>query len=584
MPTVPRIQREVGPQPLPNARRAAKLTPTAAGVGLAAAQGNIGEALQQTGYTVGIMAARLQRAQAEEAERARDEANRAAVMRLKNKADVWKRNNVYDPTTGYLTVVGENALLLPEKAQQDLKKFGEDIDPDLNTPEQELAWEEIYAELQDSTMLTVYRHTSTEGQKVMVAESTARMTNSQSLAIASALDPPQAVKHITEGMKAIEETARLEGWGKDTTDLAKQGFASNVNVGIIHTLVKAGQSDKARIVFNEARKHNVIDGKQIPDLIALLDEQDMTAEAQQAFDELDKSGLPLDQQMTAAKQRYTGKKRELVLDLIRQEQSDDHMAEAATIKARDHDIMQILLKDPRFNAIPAHWRKDFGSAEGTHWNSVIANIRASRESGGTPSPYAKISKPSVKDYLLTWMQKDPAFYANIPLGAPRYVGSLTQEDWEQFRRAQVAVLNDQQKNAVDILKGNFTFKDVWSAALTSASIRKDDPRLDDIQATVEHEIKVEATYKGSPLTSAEMEPVVRRVLQRHTLEQGTLWDKTRLGFEIKFADIPLADRKDIIAAIQKIPGQPAVRNPATDDRVLVMYRRMLQLRAEGKAP
>jgi hypothetical protein len=590
MPTVPRIHREVGPQPLPNARRRAVLTPVAAGAALAQAQGNVGEALQQVGYTGGVLAGRFERARIEAAEQARADANRTAVMRLKNRADVWKRQNIYDPKTGYLTVKGENALLLPEKAQQDLKKFGEDIEPEINTPEQRLAWEEINAELQDSTMLTLYRHTSGEQHQLMVDENTARIENSQSLAIAEVQDPLQMTKHIREGMAAIEDQGRLLGWGKEKTDRAKFVFGSNVNVGAINALVVAKQNKKARTLFEAAKQQGAIEGEKLADLEKLVDEEDLTAQAQEAFDTLDKSGLSVGEQREAAKQQYTGKKRELVLDLIRQEQSDDQMAENAAIKARDHEITQILLnsKNPTFLSIPAHWRKDFGSSETTHWNAVIANIQASRESGGPPSPYAKVSDPDVLAGIITMASTNPKAFAALKLEAPGIRGYLTKEDYEQALRGRAAALAGEDKKLAEIYAGEFTFADVWKAQLAANDMKPNDPRTAEIMARVRLDGRILAFApgrNGKPVTVPEWEQIIKQNLVQHTLSNPLFWSKdVRRGSDIRFEDIPAADVQEIVESINHHNPQNPVRNAATDGRVTSAYRTQLGKYGVGGKP
>lgn len=587
MPTVPRIQRQVGPQPLPQARRAARLTPTAAGVARYQAETNVGEALQQVGYTTGIFAARYERQQQEAAARVRDDANRTAVMKLKNKADVWKRANIYAPNTGYLAVNGENALLLPEKAQQDLKQFGADIQPDINTPEQRQAWDEIYADLQDSTMLTVYRHTTGEQQKVMVGEATARVSNAQSLAIAAVQDPYEMVKQIGAGMRAVDELGRLEGWGKDKTDEAKYKFGSNVNVGAIHALVAAGQNEKARTLFNTARRVGAIEGEQIADLVKLLDTEDLTAKAQQEFDKLDQSGMSVDEQREAAK-LLEPKLRPLVNSLIMQEVSNDATAEAAAIKARDKEIYQILVKNPSLGAIPSKWRKDFGSAEGTHWNSVIANIRASQETGGPPSPYAKVSKPTVLAYLANLAQTDPAAFAKLPLERPNWVASLSKEDYEQALRGRGAAAAGEEKRLADIMGGEFTFQNAWSAALGENNMKENDPRVSEIMGKVRQDGRVMAldpARKGKPLTTADWELIMKRNLIQHTLAKPWYqFDVQKSGYQIHFDDIPVEAHRDLVESINFHNPQNPVTNMRTDARMVEAYRAKLFKDAQKTGP
>ena len=415
--------------PVPNARRSAHLTPLAAGVGLAQAQGQVGESLQTAGISVGIATARLAAAQAEQAEKARQEANRAFAMRLKNKADEWRRNNVYG-LSGYLSVQGENALLMPEKAQQDLKQFESEIAPTLTTPEQHLAWEGINADLQDSTMLAVYRHTGSEGQKVMVAEATAQMTNSRSLAMLAANDPPQMVKEMQNGMKAIEEAGRLQGWGDKEIKAAKFKFGSDVNVGAIYNLLAGGETEKARALFQAAKKQGAIAGEDLPKVEDAVSKGDDQAEAYKVFDRLNRSGMTPAQQRVEAEKEKAGV-RAIVDSLILREMASDEATKTFTKKERDHRITQLLLKNPSFNAIPIADRQTFESDNVTHWNSVIANINASRATGGPVSPYGKFSKPDQLDRLYRLANDpDPTAFLKINLAAPNYVAALTKEDNE----------------------------------------------------------------------------------------------------------------------------------------------------------
>jgi hypothetical protein len=587
VPTVPRIQRQVGPTLLPNARRSAHLTPLAAGVGLAQAQGQVGEALQGAGIQVGIATARLAAAQAEAAEKARQEANRSFAMRLKNKADEWRRNNVYGPT-GYLSIVGENALLMPEKAQQDLKKFESEIAPTLSTPEQHLAWEGINADLQDSTMLAVYRHTGTEQNKVMVAEYTAQMTNSRSLAMLAANDPAQMVKEMRNGFIAIDQLAKLEGWLPDTTKAAKFKFGSDVNVGAIYNLIAAGEHDKARSLFAAAEKQKAIAGEDIAKVADAVKKGTDEEEAYKVFDRLNKSGMTPAQQRIEAEKEKPGV-RAIVDSLILREMSSDEATKTFEKKQRDHRITQLLLKNPSFNAIPIADRQTFESDDVTHWNSVIANINASRATGGTPSPYAKVSDPVQLQRLYTLAAlPDKTAFMKINFAAPNYVAALTKEDNEQFMKLQATYLTEQAEKARTIAAGPFSFNQVLDGWLAQAQIDKKDPRMADIMADIAQDGKMAMSMKKTddPLTPAEWDPIVKGILIRHTLVKGdlsTLWiPKWRWGYEIEFDDIPRKDVEQIISAIKGMPSQKPIDNPRTDPRIISMYRQLLLERGQAE--
>jgi len=586
VPTVPRIQRQVSPAALPNARRSAHLTPLAAGVGLAQAQGNIGAALESAGISVGIATARLEAARVEAAERARKEANRVAAMRLKNRADTWQREHVYKPGTGYLSQQGEGALFLPEQAQHDLREFMTEIAPTLTNPDQHLAWEEIGAELSDSTMLAVYRHTEGERDKTMVAEYTARLNNARSLAGSSIQDPATYVKHVRNGFEAIDETAAFLRWPKAVHEEAKRAFASDVNVLGIHNLVAAGEVDKAESMLAAAKAQGVIAGEQLREVTGTVEAGSALKQATAEFDRLDKSGMtPTEQRADVQRNdKLSAKVRELTLGMIEHEVTADRNMAGADREAVNAEITAILMKkgaQASLADIPAKRLKDIKSPELQQWLSVIDNLRGT--AAAPPSPHPKVSKPSVLAYLYDLAQRDPTLFTAYPdkdgkngldLTTANYIGSLSQADWEYFVKLQTTMRAGKREEADKIASGPFTFQTIWNQHLGIAKIKKDDPKALEIRAQVEQDGRWEAALKGKPLGGDDWDKIIRRNMQSHTFSAPWLWSNdVRRGYQFTFDDIPVGMRNELKEAIESVPGQPKVGNMATDERMVSVYRR-----------
>ena len=577
MPTVPRIQRQVQPTAFPSARRRATLTPLAAGVGLAQAQGNKGEALYSAGTTIGIATARLEAARQEAAEKARNEANKAAAMRLKNRADEFIRKAMYAPGTGYMFQKGENALFLPEKAQHDMREFIQTVDPEVSNPEQRLAWEEIAANMQDEVMLSVYRHTGTEQFNVITSEYTRGLANAQALAGAAAMDPPTMLKHMADGFGTIEAQGKHLGWGRTEIDDAKFVFGSNVNTTAIHNLLAAGQTQKARDMFNAAKAQKALTGEQQAQLQTAVDAGTVKDKAYATFDKLDKSGMTPADQRKAAQQIPDSKERELVEGMIEHEVTADAGMERQAIEARALRLTQILLKNPSLSAIPANDLSLMKGGELQDYMSLISNIRESTAQGA-PSPHPKESKPSVMAYLIDLAQKDKKLFAQVPLENANFVGSLAKGDYEQALRARAAAREGNEKAFTEAMAGEFSFNDAWVAALASVGKKKSDKDTSDIMDKVRADGRLEMLdpkRQGRPLTVPEWETIMKRNLIEFTLVDRYgfgMFDTTMQGYQIKYENIPVAMRIPIRDAINKRDPGNTVKDMATDPRMVATYR------------
>lgn len=588
MPTAPRIQQQVEPARLPAARRSAHLTPIAAGAANAQAIGNLGEAAQDTGLRAFAGLYRVAAVKQQEQERARHQANEAFAVKLANRADVWAREHVYKPVTGYLAREGEHALRLPEQAQLELREFTAPIEGEIQNPEQQLAWEKIKARLSDSTMLTVYRHVDGEFKKVYGTELASRVDNTQSMAIATALDPEIQQAHIGAGETAVAALAAHYGWGDNTTEKAFAAFHQNVAVGTVNALVGANRVDEADAYFTA---HKDWFGDKTEATTSFLQNATVDVDAQKEFDRIDGLKISQDEKREEAKKIDTGKPvrdakvRKEVLSLLSQELSADQASESAAIRATDKSIADIYDKNPVYTAVPLNIRSGWTSDQRTYWRQYSKNIADSRAGGGDGSGFAKHNDPELWLQLTTWAgstdPKERQKFLDYNFNSPFAKTHLTQGTWQDFARGQVAMHASDEKKTTEVIKGPLTFLQSWNTHVRSSGIKPNTKMASDAMLSALSDAALLEANTGKKATPLEMDRIIQRNLKTYTVDVWGPFNPEYRGFQFTNDMIPDEERTAIIEAMKR-RNEPPVKDPRTDPRLPALYRQKLWLEAGGK--
>jgi hypothetical protein len=261
MPTVPRYQRQVAPQPRPSGALRAVETETSAGVGAAQARAYVGRGAEQLGGAIADVGSKFLNlsysARAKEQQEAKEYADQLAILGASNKLSTWERSLYADG--GALTLQGEAAFGLPEKVNADFEKVAGEIEYGLTNPEQQLAFAKLRSQRGQSIALDVERHVSSEIKQFAVQELQAKKANTSDTAIlkGGAGDFTRAGEEMDAYAAAVHAIAPKLGLGPEKIEAEIRDYRSKVHVGIIQQLVADENVDLA------TRYYEVVTGRTI---------------------------------------------------------------------------------------------------------------------------------------------------------------------------------------------------------------------------------------------------------------------------------------------------------------------------------
>lgn len=561
-----RTIRQVGTTPLPGVRGTAAESDLSTGAGLELARG---QKLERVAGVTGRMAAEASGALSVVIREERQKANETALLKASNRLESWKRERLYNPETGALTLKGEAAQPLPEQIAGEFETVAGEIASGLSTDEQRAAFERVRAQVLASTDLEVRRHVFGEMQEFRANELTAAISNGTDAAIRSAADPELVALNLNRVESQMRTNLPRLGVGKDALEQKVADVRSSVHIGVINQLLATDQDKKASAYLEGVRDQIAAD--KLDDVDKALEEGSLRGEAQTRADAIIAAGGSLKDKLAKAKD-LDPKLRDLVEQRLEHQAILDDRAE----KVAEEDSMRrgydIIDQTGSINRIPAGMWSSYTGATRSAMRSY-----AEQKARGVP---IKTDLPTYYELMRQAMNSPETFTQQNLLN---YRGKLDEPEFKQLAALQLSIKNgdraDAEKSVADFrtaqqvvddalvgvaIDPNVTVKQDPTKANAVANLRRMvDLRVADLQATT-----------GKKASSKDVQEIVDGLLSRQVQARGSwlgaftaapFFDTTKPLIETTIDDIPAETKEQIEEALR---GQ---NRPVTDATVLSLY-------------
>lgn len=215
-----------------------RATPEAAGAGVARATARLGAGLEDAALKI----------------KAEDDTR--AVMEAELSLGNWEQTNLNDPTNGYFSKQGNNAIGGSKTISQGYQKTAGEIRAGLANEQQRLAFDKIFANRRDSVLSRVARHEQVQRQSAMVDTQNAMMKQALENAMANYTDPKTIGDNINQGLRAIATVGSLNGDSPVVLSQKQKAFTSTVHRGVVSRMMD--DNPMAAKMYFEANKKQML--------------------------------------------------------------------------------------------------------------------------------------------------------------------------------------------------------------------------------------------------------------------------------------------------------------------------------------
>lgn len=478
MPTVPRYQQQVRPAPLPRARLSSALTPAAAGVGVAQAEGDLAATVETGKARVAVagadiasqISARSTAYYGDLMLQEQRQADETAVLESTTVAGQGIQAFLWDPDKGAYYKKRKDAMALPETANAEFERITAEAGAGLNS-RQRRAYDLWRVREYERFTMGIARHVSEQSEvhKAEVAKAAIELAANE--AIRNYQEPKVVVQQMNFGAGIIRSRGKAMGLGSDEIELAVQGFTSSVHAGAIQNLVADNKVEAARQWLESGKDSDQIDPKQYDNLKKLVDGGDIKKQAQGIAEAALKAGATLTEwrmfvRNATEKDDPTGEKRDQAMAYVEHEQNVKDKIEADQLKADLAEGFNVLdaMKVPSIAALAGTpvWIRN--PELRPHWRTYAKQKESDAEpDAGGPTFYAQMM--AVGKNAQKW-----AAETDLNL----YRTRLSKAEFHQLASMQTDILMNQGKQAEKDIAGFSSNEKILEATLSQAGFSSDE--------------------------------------------------------------------------------------------------------------
>ena len=424
----------------------------------------LGETVAHVGLQLGAQHMRDVKEQRDKAEAS---AHATIQVEAQNKLSWWVNNQVEDPTSGALSVVGKDVLVLPDQVRGVLDTKVAEIASTIQDPLDRAAFQRHAMQTLVGVDSTVMRHVDSQMKQFNAGELDAKLKNVLQDAAVAASDPtrlPDLAANVStslkSGLDAIDAMAPGLGLGPQKVQEQKDALQSQAHAAVVNQLLASNQVGAAKEYFDEAKDH--ISATTKATLTKALASGDTRVQAQDTFDKIIAEGGTPAQQLEKArtisrKDDPTGEVRDQVENRLKiQHAYDEHAAtevENQTLNQSYNLIesgksvadVERIVGTEKFDKLGAH--------------KAAMKDRSIRIAKGEP----RVTN-EVRRYELMQMARDhPQQFATWPMN--KEMGALDKSDFEQMANLQLSLSNGNKGASDKVLAGIRTSDDIFQETM-----------------------------------------------------------------------------------------------------------------------
>lgn len=449
MPTVPRYERQVGPQAGPNI--AFDTTgPSAEALG-------VGQSKQNLDLAINENIQKLDRIAAEEKKKADDVRITGAYADLAG----FKNDLIYNPQKGILTKQGDQAFGVIEEYTPQFDKRSQEIEKSLTNPEQIAAFRKIKDDASRDLNDHMQRHIYGESQKYAKEKTNSAVTNARNEAVLNYNDPERISNSLALQRQFIIQQAAREGISSEGVKVLLGQAQTDTHADIIKRMLTNDEDQAADAYFNQVKDQ--IDGQKIGEIEGWLEAGKLRGESQRLTAEIvGKHPLNLREITLEVDKIKDPKLQDEVRRRAEHAHSINQQARDEYLERRLNDAALKVEKEKSVDGIPPHL-----------WAEFTPSHRAMLERLAEPKP---IQTDQVLYSDLKIMGALPATREKfLKTDLNQFRGRLSTQDFQELVNYKVGLLNkkdDTLKIADGIISEN---QAVENATL---GILKLDPKKD----------------------------------------------------------------------------------------------------------
>ena len=194
-----------------------RATPDAFGAGIGRAMQNVASGISQAGDALAAV---------------QEMEDKAIVEDRVNQFSDFARNRTYDPESGYVNQLGQNAVSGRQQFETDLEAQRTALGKDLS-PAQQKMFNRATEARRRQAYDTGIKHASAQRRKWFDDAATARLETFAEDALAMADEPEKLALNLAAAQKEIADRAALNGWAPEQTAAAQEEFLSGVHKNIV---------------------------------------------------------------------------------------------------------------------------------------------------------------------------------------------------------------------------------------------------------------------------------------------------------------------------------------------------------------
>lgn len=183
---------------------------------------------------------------------------RDANVKAQDTAVVSKMQDVlYNKESGYLWTKGLDSKDKFEDAKEQFNKSVQDARAQLTDPKEQAAFDRAMGRHYNTFNAAISRHAGEQIRVYSNAESEARQTKYQDMAIAN-FGTPQFQQYVNTAMAEADARAELNGMGKDARDVLRLKASNQIYGNVVTNLMLNNKYTEAKSVLDDASKKGLI--------------------------------------------------------------------------------------------------------------------------------------------------------------------------------------------------------------------------------------------------------------------------------------------------------------------------------------
>ena len=258
------------------------------------------------------------------------EADAQAVFEARRKLDEWERAAIYDPKAGAINKLGKDALDLPEKMPAQFDEFAGKVAGELTTTRQKQAFQEMAQSRRGQVLDWTNRHALQQREVYEKGQFEADLSSMRERAAMFADDPAKVAGELATSTTRIVGYMRGKGLSEEQTQAAIREQASRTHAAVLESMIQGEKWDKAGAYLADNR--SAVDAGVAAKAAAAIKTGAVRLNAQSFGDEAVAKGMTLQDALTEARTRFSGKEEDEALREVKERFTESEVLRSREVK------------------------------------------------------------------------------------------------------------------------------------------------------------------------------------------------------------------------------------------------------------